>query len=130
MRLTDTDELLKHYETCETDEGLYIHCAPVVTPTFINSLPIVDAVPKSVYDQVCWERDTAIEQLKEIGKSLGEKMDNVRKLQNGHWIPKNSRYREPFARNYYCSECGADPIGISNYCPNCGARMDGKDCME
>lgn len=37
----------------------------------------IDAVPVGAYEQTRWERDTAIEQLAEIGKSLCEKMDNV-----------------------------------------------------
>lgn len=39
-----------------------------------------DSVSQSVVDQIRWERDTALEQLAEIGKGLGEKMDDVVKL--------------------------------------------------
>lgn len=42
-----------------------------------DSFPTIDAVPVGAYEQTRWERDTAIEQLAEIGKSLCEKMDNV-----------------------------------------------------
>ena len=42
-----------------------------------EALPTIDAVPVGAYEQTRWERDTAIEQLAEIGKSLCEKMDNV-----------------------------------------------------
>lgn len=34
------------------------------------------SVPQGVVDQIRWERDTALSQLKEIGKGLGEKMDD------------------------------------------------------
>lgn len=34
----------------------------------------------SAIDQIRWERDTAIEQLSEIGKGLGERMDDVEKV--------------------------------------------------
>ena len=43
----------------------------------IESAPPIDAVSRGVHEQVMWERDLAISQLNEIGKSWGEKMDNV-----------------------------------------------------
>lgn len=43
----------------------------------IESAPTIDAVPVGAYEQTRWERDMAISQLAEIGKSLCEKMDNV-----------------------------------------------------
>ena len=42
----------------------------------LSELPTID----SVIDQIRWERDTAIEQLAEIGKGLGERMDDVVKV--------------------------------------------------
>ena len=33
------------------------------------------------YDQIKWERDIAISQLESIGKSLGEKMDDIQEMQ-------------------------------------------------
>lgn len=39
----------------------------------IENLPSAEAVLKGTYEQVRWERDTALEQLKELGYSLGEK---------------------------------------------------------
>ena len=43
----------------------------------IKSTPTVDAVSKGLYDQIKWERDVAIEQLEELGLSLGQKIDGV-----------------------------------------------------
>lgn len=43
----------------------------------LEEAPTIDAVPVGAYEQTRWERDTAISQLEEIGKSLCEKMDNV-----------------------------------------------------
>lgn len=43
----------------------------------IESLETADVVPLSAYKQVMWERDTAVEQLNQIGKSFGEVMDDV-----------------------------------------------------
>jgi len=61
----------------------------------IASIPAVDAVKRGVYDQVAWERDTALAQLSVIGKGLGEKMDDVAKVvrcrECQHWsIPDDS----------------------------------------
>jgi len=46
----------------------------------VRSIPAVDAVDRAVYEQVAWERDTALAQLSDIGKGLGEKMDDVAKV--------------------------------------------------
>lgn len=43
----------------------------------IHDMPSADVVPVSAYKQVMWERDTAVEQLKQIDKGLGEIMDDV-----------------------------------------------------
>jgi len=34
-------------------------------------------VSQGVVDQICWERDTALSQLEQIGKGLGSKMDDI-----------------------------------------------------
>lgn len=39
-----------------------------------------ESVSQGVVDQIRWERDTALGQLAEIGKGLGEKMDDVVEL--------------------------------------------------
>ena len=39
----------------------------------IKNAPVVDAVSKSLYDQIKWERDIALSQLEELGISLGQK---------------------------------------------------------
>lgn len=38
---------------------------------------VIDAVSKGLYDQIKWERDIALEQLEELGLSLGQKIDGV-----------------------------------------------------
>ena len=43
-------------------------------------IPAVDAVERGVFEQVAWERDIAVGQLSDIGKSFGEKMDDVAKV--------------------------------------------------
>jgi len=48
----------------------------------ILCIPAADVVSRGAYEQVAWERSIAIEQLREIGKSLGEKMDDIRRKNN------------------------------------------------
>lgn len=47
---------------------------------YVEDIPAVDAVERGIFEQVAWERDIAIEQLADIGKSFGEKMDDVAKV--------------------------------------------------
>ena len=44
----------------------------------LKDIPAADVVSRGAYDQTDWERCVALTQLKEIGKSLGERMDDVR----------------------------------------------------
>ena len=41
----------------------------------IKNVPVVDAVSKSLYDQIKWERDIALEQLADLGLFLGQKIE-------------------------------------------------------
>lgn len=95
----------------------------------IEKAEVIDAVPRSVYEQVCWERDIAINQLEEIGISFGEKTDGVKRVIHGYWIfPTVIGGR---AWNIpHCSVCDGVPCGTdenTKYCANCGAKMDLKD---
>ncbi len=44
---------------------------------YAQNLPSVDAVPAGVYEQVAWERDLAVQQLKDYGVGLGQAKDLV-----------------------------------------------------
>lgn len=44
----------------------------------VKEIPAADVVSCGAYDQTDWERCVALTQLKEIGKGLGERMDDVR----------------------------------------------------
>lgn len=109
----------------------------------VRLLP-ADVVPVSAYKQVMLERDTAVEQLKQIGKDIREVMDdvvhlqrllssiNVTEIKHGEWISVPEMWGA-FDIRYYCSECGKDAIinnseryVLSDYCPHCGAIMDNK----
>lgn len=97
-------------------------------PNFIKMVEeqeAADVVSRGVLEQVMWERDLAISQLAEIGKGLGEKMDDVQEVRHGRWIWDDE--------GYHCSECffhaygetGEILSGHWHYCPNCGAKMEG-----
>ena len=89
----------------------------------IQNFPAADVVPNAAYNQARWERDIAVSQLKEIGKGLGEKMDDVEPVRHGEWV-KQSGSLWPVG---HCSLCDELVVGTNrtNYCPNCGAEMEG-----
>ena len=73
-----------------------------------------NSVPQSVVDQIRWERDTALSQLKEIGKGLGEKMDAVKPK----WIPVTERKPKSMANKVivYVEHEDLNPqIGYGHY---------------
>lgn len=43
----------------------------------VRNMPTIDVVSKGLFDQIKWERDVAIEQLKELGLSFGQKIDGI-----------------------------------------------------
>ena len=118
-KLLDTD-ILRKSKTASTiyDQMMYD----------IAQIPAADVVPRSVYDQVVWERDTALYQLQhDYGVSLGEKKpDDVAPVKRGKWIEK-----EIFDNGFWiCSNCtfvseATAAYKIYHFCPNCGAKMDG-----
>lgn len=64
------------------------------------NIPTVDVVSASAYRQVTWERDTTISQLQEIGKGLGENMNDVAKQRKGKWVlNKNMIYAKKMEKN-------------------------------
>lgn len=97
MRLIDADaridDLMERYcKDCDKRKGIkngkrqFIYeigdapcraCEVDDVKAELEEAPTIDAVPVGAYEQTRWERDTAISQLEEIGKSLCEKMDNV-----------------------------------------------------
>lgn len=86
----------------------------------IEALPVDGVVSKTAFEQVVWERDTALRQLREdYGVGLGEKKRDVAEVRPGEWIPVDEK-RDAFD----CSKCDAMVSRMMNYCPNCGAKMD------
>ena len=89
----------------------------------LKSIPAADVVSRKAYEQIVWERDTAIRQLAEIGKNFGSKMDDVRHVIHGRW-----EHIELFDGRVMgeCSNC-LEIRTIDNFCPNCGADMRGDE---
>ena len=94
----------------------------------IHQVPTADVVPRVAYDQVAWERDMAIQQLREdYGVGLGEKKPvDVVEVVRGRW-KKIGAYAK-------CTNCGTvfkllSTIHVfrmnNKFCRTCGARMDG-----
>lgn len=56
------------------------------------------------YEQVAWERNVAIAQLKELGYSLGEKIRKVEAEYGNGWIPCSERLPEKYGRYLVCND--------------------------
>lgn len=92
----------------------------------VDAIPAADVVSFGVYEQVAWERDIAIQQLREdYGVELGQKKADVVPVRHGKIIETIEDGH--MKRTFSC--CGTDFTQMTcwmtpNYCPNCGARMD------
>lgn len=96
----------------------------------IKAVPAADVVSRAVYDQTAWERDLALQQLKSIGKGLGEQMDDVAPVRHARWLTWEEMFpgEMPKKKNnlgVFCSSCKNHADNMFDYCPNCGAKMDG-----
>jgi len=111
-----------------------IEALPSVTP---KQEPCKDVVSLGVFEQVMWERDVAIDQLKQLGYGFGEKP------KTGHWIETAEEYYKAvneygggvnedtpyFVDDIACSECLSMFSVIDNEterfdcCPHCGTKM-------
>lgn len=97
----------------------------------INTIPAADVVERGVMEQYRYERDVAEKQLAEIGKCIGERMDDVVERKKGEWVEKPYVTMDGYADGviYYCSKCRktATKYTLSNFCPKCGADMREKE---
>lgn len=69
-------ELFEAYDSIDPRflRGRAIREAIALIKKEINTMPTADVIPKGAYDQVLWERDIAVRQLREdYGVDLGEK---------------------------------------------------------
>lgn len=94
-------------------------------------VPAADVVARDCYDRILAENDTMRNQLAEVGKKIGDTMDDVRPVVRGKWKKrmeeKETPYYKSFTPIWSCSECGTeyDPslCMTINFCPTCGADM-------
>ena len=103
---------------------------------FAMMVPAADVVSRGVLEQVMWERDLAIKQLREdYGVSLGEKKSaDVVEVKLGRWVGlEYDGYADglPVYDLWECSECGNEVRGedvpdTHPWCNGCGARMEGE----
>lgn len=117
-----TEKVIKMRDlTPEERELIDKYIKSISKPTGINfwdleQEPCEDMVSRGVFEQVMWERDVAIDQLKELGYGLGEKP------KTGHWIYiGNSEVNG--LKICKCSNCKKKTYGSHKFCPNCGAKM-------
>lgn len=107
----------------------------------IQQAPAADVVSRAAFDQVMWERDVAIQQLREdYGVGLGEKKAaDVVERKRGAWIWDGNAMDWGLG-GWVCSECHAKNDNIpakpdvfpsawqgSHFCPNCGCQMVGDE---
>lgn len=117
---------LIHCNGCEfKDENECKHC--------FYGMSIEALKRENVLDQIRWERDIAINQLEEIGLSLGEKTDKVREA-----VDKQNAKKPIFDKPLMvleCPTCGnylqtvVDSDGYTKgfipcYCKDCGQKID------
>lgn len=82
--------------------------------------PAADVVSRGVFEQVKWERDIAMEQLKDHKIPFGCIAPDVVEVKHGYWIPYSSTMME-------CSVCKRHTARHRyEFCPRCGAKMDRK----
>lgn len=92
------------------------------------------SVPQGVVDQIKWERDTALSQLKEIGKGLGEKMDDVKPMKPHYTTLKYIvSGKEVSVKHPECPKCiknsglylwDAEIERGQAFCKRCGQSID------
>lgn len=99
--------------------------------------PLIEIPPHGATEQIKWERDIAIEQLKSIGKGLGEKMDDIQPVKTGNGcafdqfatipIPKGATYT--IVKQVDLTEESINRIAeaVAEKLRNCGAKMEGAE---
>jgi hypothetical protein len=93
-------------------------------------LPVIDAVEKDIYEQVRFERDVAIGQLKELGIGLGQKKPNdlervVRCKNCKHWQTDWKPTGTEHIDAHFCSLIGRTPF--ADYFCSFGEREENDD---
>lgn len=82
----------------------------------IQQLPAADVVARDCYDRILAENDMMRNQLAEIGKKVGDNMDDLRPVTKGHWLwdrgtrtcSNCGQMKATYKKDNFCSCCGAD----------------------
>lgn len=126
MRYIDADKAieearLSYCKDCNSYNGVRCSaCGFDDAMTYIEDTPTADVVSTKAFEQVKWERDTAIEQLESYGVGFCENKELV-EVKHGEWIYTGSCQ--------VCSICDEEQYGVDTgrfYCSHCGAKMDGE----
>lgn len=102
----------------------------------LSQEPCNDTVSRGVFEQVMWERDTAIEQLHELGYGLGQKIepcdDCVSRQAVIDMVRKKQHSREYCIEHHidFSIDVGAFNVGISSLPPVKPTRAKGKWIFE
>lgn len=105
MRLIDADALQAIYKRNSITEKITVlDKSPM---QHLIDAPTVDAVSRDVLDQVMWERDVAIEQLKSYGVSFGEKADVVKVVRC-----KDCEYKRELEGHLVCGDSMRAGMGV------------------
>ena len=94
----------------------------------INAIPTADVVSREVVNQIKWERDTAIQQLEELGYGFGESQEDesdvvevVRCKDCKHW---DTTWESDWTKSYhYCPFIDGTSTG-DWYCADAERRED------
>lgn len=103
----------------------------------IHGLAIEALKKQSIYEQIKWERDAAIEQLESIGVGLGRKMDDVKEAiekqipkkvitEKGETFALTKDGKESYLFRYRCPSCNRIIrfFEANCFCMFCGQAVD------
>ena len=115
MKLIDVDLLLN------AADAEYVFGATGLR--WLKNAPTADVVHKSLYEQIKFERDIAMEQLQEHGIAFGAE------VKRGKWLfvcehANRLDYECEHCRNHIQTINEPDYILAYKRCPNCGAIME------
>lgn len=127
--MVDQKRLIESMELCRGEERDCQRCMYWETENDCRDSMIHDAADViKVLAQIEWERDVALNQLRQIGKWLGEKMDDIVELMKEHepvkpkaWVPKGQTMAR--VRGYYCPVCDTSVVHGDRFCHWCGRGL-------
>lgn len=127
--MVDPKRLIESMKLCRGEERDCQKCVYWETENDCRDSMIHDAVDViKVIWQTEWERDVALNQLRQIGKGLGEKMDDIVELVKEHepvkpkaWVPKGQAMAK--VCGYYCPVCDTSVVYGDRFCHWCGRGL-------